>query len=331
MSAVNNKTPEAPKGPGVCRNGGSCKYRKVGSCKFVHPDSHGNPSVDHPGKNTKQKAKKSNKSHPGAHVKPKVDAMHAIRVVKPLLAKLDRLRALCQPPIGKDEKVIKGWEMIPTGDMKAAELQMQLADAELKAVVSSIRQGLGMENCKLILPFALAYANTAAGQLFITGNVDCTALPEWASMRTLFDEYRFSGIKIDISPLASSATALNTESGFMGIAYDPTDNTQLGTLVALAELAHHAIFCLPNFAGAGGVITTRPMQFSAHVKPNEALTVASSGVVGYTPGIWKNMPANGANAAYDGAIKFYWTNSGANGANAVATMQYFHISFRSRA
>jgi len=269
-------------------------------------------------------------------MKPRISLKEAVAAVKPHVEKIARLKAMCSPPTGKDEK---GWMLVPGVDAKIAAADLAAAEAELKSVITVLRQGIGYEPISLVLPVGLAIPNTAANLSQFVTNVDVTACPEWSSLQALFDEYRWCGadVKLVVNSTATANVGINT--GMFGIAYAPTDAAVPSSISTIAQENHHRIFAMPSLGGSTvttvGAVSSysknEPFDFHFRVKNMEALTVSSTGAISYSPGTWKNLPSGGANAAFDGTFKYYWENGVNSTSNGIASqLAYYHIEFRSR-
>jgi len=260
---------------------------------------------------------------------PKVDVMHAVRTLKPLMSKLASLKAMCVAP-KSDEK---GWTVVPTGDTKLADMQAQLADADLKTVVGALKQGIGYEAMKVLLPVRFAVTNTAANQCALVTNIDVGSSNEWPAFLILFDEYRWSGTDTYVLPLAASVASPVADGGMFCIGYDPDGTTMATTSTDIAQLTHHGIFGAPNasITGASAVFHGKPWHFKAYVKNREVINpTTATGAVTYSPGSWKSLPAVGSNGSFDGVYKFWWLNASANSAIVATLLSYYHVQFRSR-
>jgi len=263
-------------------------------------------------------------------VVPKVDVMHAVSVIKPLLVKIEKLKALCVPP-KVDSK--SDWTVVPGGDTKVFEMQAQLADAEMKTIVGALKMGIGYEAMKVLLPIRFAFTNTAANTCALVTNVDVGASNEWTAFQVLFDEYRWSGTTTLLSPLAASVASPVADGGMFCFGYDPDGTTMATSSTDISQLAHHKVFCAPNasITGASAVFHGAPWTFEAKVKNREVLNPSTAtGAVTYSPGTWKSLPTPGSNGSFDGVFKVYWLNASANSAIVFTSISYYHVQFRSR-
>jgi len=337
MSTVNNKTQEAPKGPAHCRHGVGCKYRQAGICRYLHPDSHGSPSLDHLGKNKTKITEKSHKKVRASGVRPstRMDVRSAIKVIAPHVEKIRLLRANAAgpPTTPLNQADTKGWMMVPGTDAKIAAAELATAVAEMNGVAALLRQNLGRSGTKLSLPVTIQVNNTAAGLCRFVTNVDVGACADWASLQVLFDEYRWNGADFNLFPQAGSVVAISMSAGQLYIGYDPADASVLTNAANAAELQHHKVVHVPSNAGTLMFQSQHqsPITLKVRVKPDEVEAITSAGAVSYTPGMWKILPTAGMNVAYDGTIKFFWENNVAGAAAGVASLlSFYHVQFRSR-
>jgi len=235
--------------------------------------------------------------------------------------------SLCADLGSKDAKVDQQKEV----DSKSSSVR----------VLRTPSQGLkgGIRPLRITLPISFQTANTAASKDATVLSVDVTTSVEWSALSSLYDIYRLRGGRMRFTATNTSAALPAAASDTMlVVGWDPSDGTALTSTRNGCELAQHVLFVSPSNDTSGGVVvadgfskfTCVPLDFSFKTEAVSEITISAAGAVSSTPGMWKQVPAAGSNAAVDGYLKFYVYNGLANSATSTWGILFLDVELRSR-
>ncbi len=238
-----------------------------------------------------------------------------------------------------------------TVDLKEEPYEIVSMDVKAPAVIaagasSKVASGLkrGLKPLRITMPFSFSSTASTTGVLTAVLSVKADSnTTEWASLLTLYDEYRMTGGVVRYflpTQTAAPGTAGLGPDNMHVMCWDPLDPTALGSVREGCENAQHKLI-VPSLIAAGATdaktalfgyrnAQSEPFQFRFKVAGAQATAINSSGAVNSTPGMWKLMNAAGSNLP-DGYIKQY-SNVSATGSATIACagILYLDMEFRSR-
>lgn len=276
------------------------------------------------------------------HVAPRMHPRQVLALASSVLGRKKALDAALVPVAAP-----KGWSLVPdvktapaTPDVKMAQA---LYEAELKMAKSVLASAYGDKPVPFKLPVTFAFSCAAGGICASTNNIDISQSPEFASLATLFDEYKFVRGEAHYTimcpgPFQSlTATGAGSTQALPVLAFDPADATAATNTRDLLQLQHH-LQCYPQYHPASitgsttgsialfGRSDNKPYVLKWEYAHSDAIT-GNGGVV--APGQWK-VTAGNVSTFPDGTIKAYY-ETGSTVANPCFVGVYFwSVLFRCR-
>lgn len=204
--------------------------------------------------------------------------------------------------------------------------RLQLIDNEIQIIRAGVRSAFGTKLLKFRMPTLYSISSSGAGVLNTVVNVDPSGEPEFASLATLFDEYRVVGGVVDFNS-ASFITAAVGQVSYTVMGFDPVTAAATGSALAIAQMEQHVVVyptMYVNTAAYHAYIADKPHKFAYRVSPEVIEINVANASIG---GAWHSTTA----AAY---FPYGYIHNYGNGlivsVPAYTGFHTYHLEFRCR-